>query len=136
MSIRVAIVVDAQGQPGQVEEILESLKDIGLKCDLVAQGRGLHLMKDRAIDLLILDYGGAAYGSMDMMEWQLEEARTYAEDHPSSLLVVWTDHTSHYYQELHKTMPQLPNILLRFTDGWYETGVPFVQKWFSVNSVE
>lgn len=129
--VRTAIVVDTNGQPGEIDWILEQLQEAGLSCELIIQCRGIQQVKDH-VDLLILDYGGAAaFGSMELMEWQLEEARKYAEDHPSTLLVAWTAHTSRYYQEMVEAMPNLPNVLLRFEDTWHEQGILALQKWFS-----
>lgn len=131
--VRTAIIVDTHGQPDEVDWILEQLQEAGLCCKFIVQGHMIHLIKDNPVDLVILDYGGAAaFGSVDLMEWQLEDARRYAEDHPSTLLVAWTTHTSRYYQEMVREMPSLPNVLLRFEDTWYEHGVPTLQKWFSL----
>jgi hypothetical protein len=135
MEIRTAIIVDTNGQPGEVEMILAQLQEAGLFCTLVVQGRGVQQIKDRPIDLLIFDYGGAAaFGSMELMQWQLQEARQFAEDHPSTLMIAWSIHTSRYYQEMAREMPNLPNVLLRFEDTWYEQDMPFLQKWFSISN--
>lgn len=131
--MRVAIVTDDGATQDEADFMLAVLAEAGLPMEfrVVARGRGLHQVKDIPADLLILDYGGAAAFNRGMLQWQLEAAGQYAEDHPGTLLIVWSSHTSTYYGEIYKEAPMLPNVLLRFDGSWHEEGIPALQRWFS-----
>lgn len=88
---------------------------LGLKVELVVQGRGMHVLGDKDIDLLVFDYGGASsLGSDDTCLDQFETACKWAEEHPGRLLLLWTTFTVMLYRRGIKDNHQSANVLWRF----------------------
>ena len=93
---------------------------------------------DRRYDLVIVDYGGVGFltASAKLNIWKLCE---YAKNHPSTLLIIWTGHTSEIYEdELESEYGNLTNITMRFRKSeMYEhiNGTPAFktkfERWFA-----
>ncbi len=121
MKIRTGIINDPISSLGQTDQeerdtIARFLREEGLDIDLVCEGNGMHVVQGKHLDLLIIDYGGMSYGAGDTAEWQVRAACEWAENHPGSLLVLWTDFTIRIYEwELKEQFGERDNIMLHST---------------------
>lgn len=112
--VRTAIVLDPIGWSGATpdeerDQILEELRENDLEPKLVHYGHNPLDLPETQIDLLVVDYG--ALWQQGMGDWTRHLLR-YAEDHPNSLIVVWTT----------MTVDLFVSELTPFNDatGWYE----------------
>jgi len=122
-SVKVAIVTDvyADGIDEERAQILEEfearLQDASrepVSVVLVASGRGIHEVKDKTCDVLIFDYGAAQFGATEMARWQANDAHKWAEDHPSSVLLLWTSFTKQIYEAEWGAYSNHANVIYRF----------------------
>lgn len=131
-AIKVGIVVDDAGTEDQVEDIMGLLEASDISCTLAIKHRGVHMLRDKDIDMLIVDYGGIArLGQMSAVEWQMNEARKWADEHPSKLMILWTPFTSQYYKEFNETLPAIENVLHNYSGEW-EKICPKIKQWYGV----
>jgi ABC-type transport system substrate-binding protein len=118
---KVAIVVDSLASTSetveeQIEGIVDHLRYIGVDVTLTYSGTDIWDFTDKQkhVDLLIIDYGGlwATPGISDSVAVDpIREACEYAENHPSTLLVIWTFFTKQAYEfELESEFGHLTNI--------------------------
>jgi len=125
MTIRAGFIIDQEEllneQPGIIISALESM--VGLKGN---QSLGITVVKlsegvteeflSKNYDLLVIDYGGASFGSRDNGMYHVKELCTYAENHTGTLLVIWTSHTYDLYEgELQEQFGHLDNITTKAT---------------------
>ena len=93
-------------------------------------------------DLVIIDYGGVGTWNTASGNAQIWSVCQYAEDHPSSLVVIWTGFTADIYRDqIEPQFEGVDNIVCRYGDSVYENldGSPeFLSKfraWFA-NEIE
>lgn len=104
--IRTAWISDIVGSLGRSreEEVADDLPDLaetlGLELDLVVSDRGMEAIKDQKIDMLVFDYGGAANAYGNSTWNQFDAMIAWAEEHPSSLILLYSSFTSRMYGEL------------------------------------
>lgn len=85
---------------------------LGRVVHLAGAGRSLYGFRDWAIDLLVLDYGGMGPGAEATVHAQIDYALHWAEDHPNTLLLIYTEFTAmEYGPELKDTFGHVPNIV-------------------------
>jgi hypothetical protein len=127
--VRIAIVTDvycddpnAERQEivtqfkGQLEDELDGDQ---VDVRVVASGRGVHEVADKNVDVLILDYGAATFGSRDMGIWQVGDGCRWAEEHPGRVLLLWTSFTNQLYKdELEREYGHLTNIIYRYEEPY------------------
>lgn len=129
IKVRVGIVNDPVGALGQTpgeeaQDILLEMEGWDIEPVLITHGLGMHVIRDRNIDILVIDYGGMSYGAGDTAEWQVKEAITWAKDHPGKLLILWTDFTQRIYEcELKSIFGELDNVLYRFPGESFCEGI-------------
>ncbi len=98
-------------------EIEERLNLLELPIKISMRATGMHEARDRRFDVLIIDYGAMSFGAQSTGEWQIRAACEWAENHPGSLLVLWTWHTQRLYErELESQFGHIQNAILRY-DG-------------------
>lgn len=111
------------------KEIELCLREFGLPINVVLRGIGMHQVGNRRLDLLIIDYGALSFGAHSTGEWQIRAACQWADNHPGSLLVLWTWFTQQLYErELKERFAHLDNILLYCADP-DQTSVA-LKRWF------
>mgnify|MGYP006329322127 FL=1 len=72
----------------------------------------------KSFDLVIIDYGGMSTWGNSGATMQVDAACNYAEENPSSLVVIWTGYTANVYEdELKETFGHLKNIMCRYKDS-------------------
>jgi len=125
--IRVAIIADraTTNWEEDVAEMFEAIKFRLPTAELAVKGNGLHVIDGQTIDLLVLDYGGAAvYGDLTAAEQQLRVACEWTENHPGKVLVIWTTFTAKIYElELAAEFGHLGNVLFKYhADHSYDDG--------------
>jgi translation initiation factor IF-2 len=66
------------------------------------------------VDLLVLDYGGIAHaGAGDIAAFHVRKVIEWAQEHPSSAVVIWTYHTQNVYERAVKQdFGEMPNVFL------------------------
>ncbi len=112
------------------KEIEERLRLFELPIDVVLRGVGMHQIKDRSLDLLVIDYGAMSLGASSTGEWQVRSACEWAENHPGSLLVIWTWFTQRLYErELREQFGHIDNIISYFPNS--ESLSIKLEKWFA-----
>jgi len=117
-SLRLAIIVDPmgwsqQGPDEEIEQMVETLEDVSrIKMNLIASGQGAQVIAGKNLDLVVIDYGGMGYGSGDTAKAQISYVYNWAEDHPKSLLMVWTPYTADIYKEVEEEFGELSNVFL------------------------
>jgi len=125
MMIRVGFVFDELGNPEkeQAEAIME-LNEMGLTdIEVVLTDSNMFKMRDISLDLLIIDYGGMATlpGGNASANMQIWSACNYAEEHPGTLLILWTAFTRVLYEkELMEQFGSLDNITYHYASNVYE----------------
>lgn len=53
----------------------------------------------KPLDVFVIDYGGVLPGCSELVYSIMREVNRYAEEHPSSLVVLWTQCTEEYFRE-------------------------------------
>ena len=98
---------------------------------------GVDKVTERHLDLLVIDYGGVLPGT-DMPMWQIREALRWAEEHPSSLLYLYTTHTRRIYEyELKDQFGHLENVDYRYdSDPRGEEIIQRVRLWLGIAELE
>lgn len=158
MSISTAIILDnlgtfAKGPDKERDDILEELRKDGLDIDLRFYGHLFsQLPQEQGYDLVIVDYG--ALWQMNM-EDQSKLVVQWAEDHPGSLVMLWStltvemivddvlspfDDSTGWYKKAefpHNLRPyHAPNTLRNRMQEWEEDkwiyGDKFLKSWFGV----
>ena len=107
---------------------------------VMGTGRGVHEVADKTADVLILDYGAAAFGSRDMGIWQVRDGCRWAEEHPGRVLLLWTSHTNRLYKdELEQEYRHLTNVIYRFDepldydhDNWGDPAFEAIARWLGL----
>ncbi len=132
MSIRTALILDPMGGDDEADKIVEFLRDMEFDVEPVCQGMGMHEARNYVgqIDLLILDYGGMTIGARDTCKWQVREALMWAEQHPSSLVLIWTWFTAELYQEVINEFKPFANVLVRTNDD--DSLIDRAKKWLGI----
>lgn len=108
MNVKTAIVLDNIGTWGNTpeeerDEILKELRDDGVDATLVHYGNDPLDIPETQIDCLIVDYG--ALWQNGMQDWT-KGLLTWAEDHPGSLVLIWSSMTADMFvNELRDTTP-------------------------------
>jgi hypothetical protein len=127
--IRVAVIVDPFGVESLEEEvgnIMFAMENLELPCELVKFGESPMILKDTSADLVIIDYGGMSLmGGWDTAKANIGYVCQWAEDHPSKVVLIWTNYTARVYlDELENHFGQLNNIFFRFpNDPFHLFGV-------------
>lgn len=87
----------------EIEEELSFLQEkLGYRVDVVAQGRGMDVVRGKDIDLLVFDYGGAS-GSCGNFVWdQFEAMIRWAREHEGKLVLLYSSFTGKMYENLMK----------------------------------
>jgi hypothetical protein len=114
----------------QLEGIVEELQNNNI--DIYVKKHSWHMMdllKEKA-DMLIVDYGGVGIMNSATANSQLWAVCAWAENHPSSLVILWSPLTRRYYeQELKEEFPDLKNIVIRYlAAGVSEPDREYVEK--------
>lgn len=103
----------------EAQHIMDELENNGLGCDKVISGEGAYVLEEHPnTDLVVIDYGGISLGgAYDTAVSNVRYVCQWAEDHPNSVLIIWTEFTRSMYQdELGHTFGHLRNILFRYND--------------------
>lgn len=136
MKIRTAFIFDGDQQETQdeVEIAIYELEEIAPNYEFtkIVHGNSIDDIKGQRFDLIILDYGGISIGAFDIAEFHIKEICKYAENHPSCLLVIWTQF---YEYELKNTFGHLNNITYRYNDEYSSDESEFIEKfqqWFGL----
>lgn len=123
--IRVAVLQDLMGTSfatpeEEVEQILEELKSIFRRpVNLLIADRNFTKVAETNPELVVVDYGGMAiYGASSAAEWQVRAVRTWAEEHPSGVVCIWSGYTEEIYKEVSELLPELPNVVVRFSNAY------------------
>lgn len=136
--LRLAVVVDPLGswEMTPEEEVLhieEILNAVGVPVELIPQtfyGGYSEEIENTKVDILVIDYGGMTFGAMDTTIWQIRSACKWAQEHPSSLLIIWSSFTAEIYErELSEEFGKLTNFLPHFT-GMFNAD--FIKTWFGL----
>jgi len=111
--MRVAIILD-DFEPESFDYIEELITDFVINAKVVHKGRDPSALRTLQVDLVILDYGGiAASGAWDVATSNIKEVIRWAEDHPSSLVLIWTEMTQRVYKsEVEEQFGEMNNIML------------------------
>jgi hypothetical protein len=133
MKVRTIIVADPVSDDfdGEVDSIVMQLKDlVGLDLDVVAIANGMHDVRRRNADLLVIDYGGIAWGGASgTANAQIYAALQWAEEHPGALVIIWTWHTRDIYErELKQEFGDLDNVIMRYGDSMFDDRWDDVEK--------
>lgn len=117
----------------EIQEIFEKLKSWGLPVELKVSGHGMQLFKER-LDILVIDYGGLSIGAGDTAAFQVREAVRWAQEHPGSVLTLWSKHTWRiYHYELEEEFPPLENLLFYYPPT--EKFLPSEEHWAHQDAV-
>lgn len=124
MSQRLAVVIDDMGTlhetpDEELDGILKDLRDDGLEPELVHYGHDPVAIPDTQIDLLVVDYGVIATKTSD---WTRHLLR-WAEDHPGSLLLIWSSMTADGFVE------ELREVIERGGQSVYDDGREWTPPW-------
>jgi len=115
MTQRTAIVLDTSSYTTSVEterdEVLKDLRREGLDPEVVHYGHDPLQLPETQIDLLVVDYG--ALWQLDMGDWTRHLIR-WADEHPSSLVVLWSGMTADFFVSEMGGMDELTG---EFRDG-------------------
>jgi hypothetical protein len=122
--IRLAVIVDPFGVESvemEVANIRIALENLELPVELVAYGESPMILKEKEVDLAIIDYGGMSLmGGWDTARANIGYVCQWAEDHPSKAALIWITYTARVYQdELKEQFGHLNNIFFRFPDDPY-----------------
>jgi len=148
--VRTAIILDPIGGGGETadqerDRILQDLAEEGLETKLVHYGSNPLELPTTHIELLVVDYG--ALWQQGMGDWT-RHLLQWADDHPGSLLVVWSSMTTDLFiQELAPfndgtgsyEKAQLPGNLLPLHPGMtsrYRSGIDWDQYGDSIDWLE
>jgi len=116
--IRVGIIADGliDRELDDIEFIVMDnlLEEMSVDAKVVLKTHDVADIDTKRVDLLILDYGGiAAHGAWDIAATNVRHVIQWAQDHPSSALLLWTDFTRKVYEnEVKEQFGELPNIFL------------------------
>jgi hypothetical protein len=114
----------------QLEGIVEELQNNNIEIHVKKHSwHMMDLLKEKA-DLLIADYGGVGIMNSASANSQLWAVCSWAENHPSSLVILWSPLTRRYYeQELKEQFPNLENIVIRYpVSGENEPDKEYIEK--------
>lgn len=121
-TLRLAVIVDPMASSistteEEIQTIVDQLEDAtGINMKLVASGQGAQVIKGKKIDVVVIDYGGMSFGSGDTVKAQVDYVYHWAEDNPSSLMIIWTPFTANFYQEVVDEFGELNNAFV--ADGF------------------
>lgn len=117
-TVRAAFVFDEAGVVSLADEValaVAELAELGVTITVAKTSRLMQDVYRDTFDLLVLDYGGLSTAGGSHAEMQVWSACNYAENHPGSLVVLWSKFTERIYRgELEDTFGHLDNVLLRF----------------------
>lgn len=141
--IKTAFVFDESGFQTPEDEAqlaIEELAALGIAVRIAKVATNMmDIYRDR-FELLIIDYGGLSTMGGSHANMQVWTACKYAEDHPGTLVVLWSKFTERVYRgELRETFGHLTNVLLRFEqnetvyDNAPERFGKMIKAWFGVN---
>lgn len=148
MLIKTAFVFDESGNMSPEDEAnlaVDELTSFGIDVSVSGIGSTMMDIYRDSFDLLIIDYGGLSTMGGSHAEMQVWSACNYAENHPGSLVVLWSKYTERVYRgELAETFGHLGNVLLRFEQ--HESAYDFsedssrrfkerIQAWFEVTGL-
>jgi hypothetical protein len=139
--IRVGMLLDNSWFETQEEEaraILRSLRgylgEDSIKSWVVSRGFSTLLKAEVPYDLLVVDYGGASIqGAWDLAEWEIRSCLEWGREHPSSLVLIWTDYTERVYRDaLEEAFGHPDNLFFRYTEGKeaYDAFASKLRVWF------
>ena len=93
----------------ELATIIRSLELEGIEPEIVADELGPQELNNHRFDLLIIDYGGmATMGAWDTALANLRYTLTWAEDHPSVVVLVWTHFTAELAREIYDSFSDAP----------------------------
>lgn len=116
--IRTAFVFDESGcqtPEDEAQTAVDELAGLGLAVKVAKVATNMMDLYRDHFDLLVIDYGGLSTMGGDHANMQVWRACKYAEDHPGTLIILWSKFTERVYRgELQSTFGHLNNVLLRF----------------------
>ena len=144
--IRTAFVFDDSGYHPSIDDevkiVVDELALIGIFVEIAQTASNMMEVYRGRFELLVIDYGGLSTMGGSHAGMQVWSACKYAEDHPGSLVVLWSKFTERIYRgELEAEFGLLDNVLLRYAkeESGYEKTERFnakIQAWFGVGNSE
>jgi len=127
--IKLAWINDWMGSLGntseeEAQQEAQYLRELlGKQVELVVCDRSLFPHRDKKLDLVVLDYGGVFHGAWDTAKVQIEYACTWAKDHPSTIVLIYTLLTQQIFDESIEQFKGIENIKPYPTDtGFFGVG--------------
>ncbi len=131
MTIRTAFIFD-EGAVSLSESVQDAIGELNAIAGL-SPGRSLDIAValqtsqlqradlQNSYDLVVIDYGGVGVWNQASANAQIWAVCAYAEDHPSTLVVIWTGFTARVYREqIEPQFANVSNIVCRYGDSVYE----------------
>lgn len=133
---RTICIFDPMSADDETQNALDQLKFSGINTELVAEGMGVHELNSRdGIDLVVFDYGGMSImGARDTSLAQTRAMYEWAENHPSSLVLIWSAYTADLYEEVTEEIKatELANVIFMDKRGVSESAMPQVRQFLQV----
>lgn len=135
MKIKTAFIFDYCGEPEEEAEFAQKiLSDNGFDIQNVLLGNQASDLQQFTgrLDLVLVDFGGLSYGLGGEADKNINMICQWAEDHPGTLIVIWTAFTQMLYENaITFHFGHLDNIVYHYDDSLSEG--KFMQKakeWF------
>jgi hypothetical protein len=146
--IRLGIVVDHLGsmsetpeeQITEIQNYFASLLDIGVSKLVSGYNLDQVIEKNERVDVLVIDYGGVAttvgFDGWRVAKDEIEMACRYAENHPGTLLVLWTYYTREVYeQELSENFAHVDNIIAHYSKDYENLADNKIRAWVGLDKI-
>ena len=130
--LRLAYICDDFGdEQTDAEKCSDEFRWSRMSNELVLAGNYLHQIDGRDIDILVIDYGGMSIsGAWEAAFQQVKAARRWAEEHPTSILLIYTQYTWHIYEEIQLEFGELPNVFFNID---FINPFPKIREWLIAN---
>lgn len=139
-SARIGYLCDPGGDTeAERQNIESSLQDLGIAFHIAyfsQEGAYRFLQADPYLDVLFIDYGGmSVMGAHDTAKSNVRGVKNYADNHPGTLIVFWTEFTSELYREVSEEFGAIDNCVCRTFDD-DTTWATRVQQWCAMAKEE